>query len=366
MMRVLALCSYPIESAATRFRLAQFIEPLQRSGIDFTIAPFLTGAQFEQMYLANGMAGKVLGLAGSVMRRISQLANARKYDLLFVQREAMFFGPGIFELLYQRIGRLPMVLDLDDATYVRYVSPSYGRLGSALKFFGKTDNLIDHAELVICGNRFIADHVEKRGAKQVVIPTIVDTDVFKPIEKENEVPVVGWVGTHSTFQFIERLFPVLADLAQKHRFELKIVGSGKAGLGIDGLEIENLPWKLEREVSDFQSLDIGLYPLNAKGSLDPAWLAGKSGFKAIQYMAVGIPFVMSPIGVCAEIGESGRTHFNAETEQDWYNCLDNLLSDRELGKQMGGMGRQFSEEHYGLARHAHMLADALRSVIAGT
>lgn len=362
-MKTIAICSFPVEAAATRFRVAQFINSLAENEINVTIRPFLYSEQFAMIYGGGRSLSRVFSLLSSMLLRVRLLAEIRNFDLLFIQREAMIFGPAIFEWLYQRIGRLPMVLDLDDATYVRYVSPRFGRLGSFFKFFGKTDRLIDRADVVICGNRFIADHVEKRGTKAVIIPTIVDTDVFTPVEKNNVAPVLGWIGTHSTFPFLERLLPVLAGLAKKHKFKLRVVGSGRKEIEVEGLEVENLDWSLEREVSDFQSLDIGLYPLDTKGSLDPAWLAGKSGFKAIQYLAVGIPFVMSPIGVCAEIGEPGKTHFNAETAEDWYNSLDRLLSDRKMRVAMGKTGREFSLANYGLERHSTVLADTLRSVV---
>lgn len=362
-MKTIVICSFPVEAAATRFRVAQFIDSLAKNEINITIRPFLDSEQFAIIYGGGRSLSRAFSMLRSILLRIRLLAEARNFDLLFIQREAMIFGPGIFEWLYQRIGRLPMVLDLDDATYVHYVSPRFGRIGSFFKFFGKTDRLIDRADVVICGNRFIAEYVEKRGTKAMIIPTIVDTDLFVPVEKHNDAPVLGWIGTHSTFPFLERLLPVLADLAKKHKFKLRVVGSGRKEIYVEGIEVENLDWSLEREVSDFQSLDIGLYPLDTKGSLDPAWLAGKSGFKAIQYLAVGIPFVMSPIGVCAEIGEPGKTHFNAETPEDWYNSLDRLLCDSELRVTMGRAGREHSIANYGLEQQSAMLADTLRSVV---
>src|SRR5688572_17820984 len=137
-MRVLGLSSYPMEAAATRFRLAQFVEPLSELGIELDIRRFLNRDQFTNMYAAGRSVETILGVVPSAFRRLSLVGAARKYDLLLIQREAMFFGPAFFEWLYRAVGRMPMVLDLDDATYVRYVSPSYGRLASSLKFFGKT------------------------------------------------------------------------------------------------------------------------------------------------------------------------------------------------------------------------------------
>ncbi len=195
-----------------------------------------------------------------------------------------------------------------------------------------------------------------------MIPTIADTGKFCPAEKDNDIPVVGWIGTHSTFPFLESLFPVLERLASKHNFILKIVGAGKEDVSIPGVNTTSLEWNLDREVADFQSLDIGLYPVVISDSANSEWLMGKSGFKAIQYMAVGIPFVMSPVGVCAEIGEANSTHFNAATAEDWCNSLDKLLSDGELRRQMGEKGREHSLKYYSVPVHAGTLARALEAV----
>ena len=360
MIRILGLCSYPVESAATRFRLAQYVEPLAEAGIELDVSPFLDGRQFSNLYTHGNVAAKLSGLIWPLLKRAMLIRKVREYDLIFVQREAILFGPALFESLYRRIGRIPMVLDLDDATYVHYLSPSYRRLGTYLKFFGKTDKLIDESAVVTCGNRFIADYVRSKGGKAVVLPTVVNTDEFKPVTKEDNVPVIGWIGTHSTFPFLEWLFPVLERLATKHRFVLKVVGSGRPEISLKGIETISLPWELSTEVGHFQSLDIGLYPMTLSSSASREWLLGKSGFKAIQYMAVGTPFVMSPIGVASELGEPGVTHFNAESAEDWYTRLEQLLLDPSLRATMGRAGRQHSLENFTVQSQAKLLAKTLK------
>lgn len=361
-MNVLGLASYPVESAATRCRMIQFIEPLAERKINLTVSPFLDSRKFADFYAQGNILRKALGICQPVFQRLAQSFSIRKFDLLFVQREAMFFGPAFFENLYQKIGNVPLVLDLDDATYVGYQSPTYGKLGSFLKFFGKTDNLIRRAGAVTCGNHFIAEYVREKGTEAVIIPTVVDTEIFCPVEKTNKIPVIGWIGTHSTFPFVESIFPVLQRLAKKHEFVLKIVGAGREKVEIEGVKIENLKWNLEREVSDFQTLDIGLYPVKTSASASSEWISGKSGFKAIQYMAVGVPFVMSPVGVCAEIGEQNATHFNAAVDEEWYNSLDKLLSDAKLRERMGTNGRRHSLAHYTVPAQAKILAETFRRV----
>jgi len=104
---------------------------------------------------------------------------------------------------------------------------------------------------------------------------------------------LGWIGTHSTFPYLESIFPVLGDLARRHKFRLKVVGAGKERHLSSRSGSENSAWEIDREVEDFQSIDIGLYPIDA--SLYSGWASGKSGFKAVQYMAVGVPYVATPV-----------------------------------------------------------------------
>src|SRR5947208_2310474 len=287
-MKVLALASYPTEAAATRYRLEQFVVPLAERGINLTIHPFLTSQHFEKLYRREALPSTALGLIGATLRRSAEVLYARQADVVLVQREAMIFGPPLIEWLTARVMKRPMVLDLDDATYVSYTSPTYGGLGKAFKWFSKTDDLIRWATVVICGNRSIAEYVSSKGARARIIPTVVDTEVFRPAStpaneggtdidpsanasgtnkslhrtKSSRV-VLGWIGTHSTFPYLESIFPVLTELAKEYDFRLKVVGAGKDEITIPGVEVENLRWSLEREVRDFQSIDIGLYPIDA-------------------------------------------------------------------------------------------------------
>lgn len=362
-MRILGLCSFPAEAAATRFRMVQYVEPLRDLGIDLNIKPFLTREQFSSLYKPGRLLRKSAGMVPRVIARMLLAAELGDYDLIFVQREAMIFGPAFFEWLYQQLEGIPLVLDLDDATYVKYISPVYGKFGSMFKFFGKTDAVIQRSACVVCGNRFIAEHVSAIGSKSVVIPTIVDTDIFKPVTRDNPVPVIGWIGTHSTYPFLRSLFPVLQKLAKKHEFILRIVGSGLSHIRVDGLTIEDLEWSGDREVIDFQTLDIGLYPLAVSSHVSTEWLMGKSGFKAIQYMAVGVPFVMAPIGVCAEMGNPGETHFLASTPEEWLRSLDRLLRDPKLRMSMGANGRRHSLANYTLGPQARKLAEVFHDAV---
>jgi glycosyltransferase involved in cell wall biosynthesis len=249
-----------------------------------------------------------------------------------------------------------MVLDLDDATYIAYSSPTYGALASLVKCFGKTTDLLRWADVVTCGNEVIAKHAIAAGKNAMILPTTVDHNIFQPGPgRLAQPPVLGWIGTHSTYPFMEALLPTLEQLAEHHSFRVLIVGSGRAGARFKNLQVEFRDWSLTRETADFQSISIGLYPLE-----ETPYANGKSGFKAIQYMMLGIPFVVSPVGICRTLGEPGRTHLLARTSDEWLEALKLLLCDTHRARLMGQAGRDFALRHYKLETLASTLGEALR------
>lgn len=354
-LRVLALATYPIEAAASRYRIVQFIKPLAARGIDVTFSPFLDAPLFAALYEPRRLLFRLPRLIWRLLRRLGDVVRASRADVVWIQREAMLFGPPVIEWLIARVLGKPVVLDLDDPTYVPYVSPIYGRFATWLKWPSKADTLIRWSRSVIAGSMTVADYA---GAKSVIVPTVVDLNVFKPnVFKPGGAagsppPVVGWIGTHGTFPYLESILPVLAKLARERDFRLRIIGSGQTTVAVPRAELK--PWRLEDELSDVQSFDVGLYPIT-----EDRWSVGKSGFKAVQYMAAGVPFVMSPVGVSTSIGVDGSTHFLARTPDEWYGRLSALLGDAGLRRTMGEAARKFAEEHYGVEQHAGRIAEVL-------
>jgi glycosyltransferase involved in cell wall biosynthesis len=359
-LRVLAVATYPLEAASSRYRILQFIAPLRARGVLVDFRPFLTDGVFRTLYVRGRALQNAFAIAVLTLRRLLHLALLVRNDVLFVQREAMLVGPGWFEWFTRHVARKPMLLDLDDATYIRLDSPVYGKWARLLKW-PKTDALIRQAGVVVCGNDNIAAHVRAAGSAAVVLPTIVDVDVFRPPARRETrpVPLIGWIGTHSAFAFVEPLLGVLARVAKVHPFRLRIVGSGRDSIDVDGVETEVLPWSLERDIDDFVSLVVGLYPI-----ANDEWASGKSGFKAIQYLSAGVPYVVSPVGIAAQLGEAGRTHLVARTPEEWYAALCELLASPERRQAMGRAAREYALAHFDIERHADELARELRALTA--
>lgn len=355
-MKVLFLTSFPVEAACTRYRCVQYFGYLQQHGVECELRPFLPPVLFGQLYQRGGVMGKVAKLIAAAFRRLVDVATTSDCDVVFIQREAALFGPPIVERLLAGPLRKPVVFDFDDAIFVPYVSPTYGKASTILKFPQKTATNLRLSRQVIAGNNYLAGYARQFNSNVSIIPTAVDTEVYRPANHGRRGRLVlGWIGSPTTTQYLRTLMPMLEALAARHPFRLKIVGANEA-FAVPGAEVDNLAWDLDREVSDFQSLDVGLYPIT-----EDAWSIGKCGFKAVQYMAAGVPCVASPVGVNCEIIEDGVNGCLATTPQEWIDKISRLLTESTLRDRLGAAGRRRIEEKYSAQAQAPRLLNILHA-----
>ena len=105
-------------------------------------------------------------------------------------------------------------------------------------------------------------------------------------------------------------------------------GAGES-FDVGGVSVEQPGWTINSEVSLFNTCDIGVYPL-----ADDEWSKGKCGFKAIEFMACGVPVVASAVGVNREIIEDGVNGFLAANPDQWVDKLLRLLSDADAARKI--------------------------------
>jgi glycosyltransferase involved in cell wall biosynthesis len=353
---LLALAPAPLSAAATRYRVHQYAPALRSAGIELVLRPFLDERGFGMLYRSGEPLTKIAAATRAVAGRIEDLGRALRADAVLVHREAALVGPAVLEWTIARVLRRPLLFDLDDAIWVPYASPTYGALLSRLaKLPQKTDTTLRVASHVIAGNPYVADYARRLTSRVTVIPTVVDTEQFKPAHPGNPVPVIGWIGTHSSAPFLKLVMPALRRLAQQQPFVLRLIG-GSVDTG--GIPTEVRAWSLATEVSDFQSLDIGLYPLT-----QDAWSLGKSGFKAVQYMACGKPVVASPVGVTRDMIRNGDNGFLVDSDDAWYEALRALIADAGLRARLGAAGRADAQAQWSLAIHAPRFVEIVSRAI---
>ncbi len=354
-MKILALSPIPEEGAGCRFRISQFIPYLRDAGIDVTVSPFYSKEYFDLVYRPGNYLRKATGLAGLTLRRINELYSMRDYDLVFLYREAIPIGPPIIERSIARLG-IPIVYDFDDAIFLPAISEA-NRAVSFLKNPGRVAKILKLSDHVTVGNEFLAAYARQFNPNVTVIPTVVDTTKFVPRPEAprdaGAKPVVGWIGSPTTFRYLDAIKDVLAQVAARHPFTLKVSGAGRP-VNFPGVDVQVVPWSMADEVSLFNTCDAGVYPLT-----DDEWSKGKCGFKAIQCMACGVPVVAAAVGVNREIIVDGENGFLAATPSEWVEKLGRLLADAELRRRMAIAGRRTIEERYSLRVTAPKLAAVL-------
>jgi len=355
-LRVLALAPYAALAAATRYRLSQLKAPLAVHGIHLEVRPFLSNEEMAHLY-TRGVARKAAAVTRGLARRARDLYDWRRFDVVLVQREAMLVGPPIVEWLLSAIASRPLVLDIDDPVWLPEQTQFSAALSKLRRWPGKIAWLLSHAKLVTCGSGALVTHVRSLGLQARLVPNGIDVERLRPAANHKEIdglPTVGWIGSHSTYPYLESLFPALEAARRRSPFRLLIIGSGRQSASVAGMPTEVRRFDLEREAEDFASLDVGLYPL-----ADDPWARGKSGLKALQYLAVGVPYVASPVGVVADIGIPGTTHLEATSDEQWEHALTCLLRDPALRATMGAAGRRYAESNYTVEQSAAAMAAAL-------
>lgn len=353
-MRIAAFTKYDREAASTRQRILQYLPAMERAGIEVDWHPLLDADYVRSLATGHTVSKFRIGLA--YIRRLGQLLRRPRGDVLWIYAELFPYLPGWAERLAFLSGR-PVVYDFDDAFFIPYEDhrrPLVRRL-----LAGKLDSLMAGAAACCCGNQYLRDHAAARNNRAMILPTVVDTDLYIPAASRNPSGplVVGWIGSPTTWHNVRPLLPLLRSLCETYGVRVRVIGAGIAAEQDRFVGLDLIDWTEAGEVLDVQAMDIGIMPL-----LDLPFQRGKSGYKLIQYMASGVPVVASPVGVNRQIVVPGENGFLATGETEWREALTQLIADGELRARLGSAGRAAAVANYSLASQAPRLIDLFRSL----
>lgn len=362
MARVLFITPGPIQSASERYRIYQFLPYLERSGFSCTVRPFATRVLYRAVKTER-LAPKLLLTPVCYMRRMLHLMAISQYDVVVVHRGIFPFPwPALEEMVVRR--HTKVIFDFDDAIHIGHRDTAATKYPwiYKLKYGPGVNGMLSHCAHVIAGNRTLAEHALQFNSHVSIIPTVVDLDryTYQPLRPSSDVLTIGWMGSRSTSPYLVEIEPALRRLSEAHpgKIRFRIYGHPKRKLNLPNCE--SLPFSLASEIEDLRTIDIGIMPMPAND-----WTRGKCAFKAIQYMALGIPTVTSPVGMAREVIEHGRNGLWAQTSEEWFDSLNLLVGAPALRRQFAEAGRKTVESRYSLQTWGPRFVDLLDNVVTG-
>ena len=320
-------------SPGQRFRHEQYLSYLEENGFECEISYIIDKKADKFFYKSGNFLGKAEVALKSISKRFSDLQKAKQADIVFIYREALFLGSTWFERQIQK-SKAKTIFDFDDAIWIQDVSKA-NRYFSFLKNPDKTASLIGLVDRVFAGNQYLADYASQFNSSVAIIPTTIDTEEYQRADLAPRDKIcIGWSGSITTIKHFEFSLPFLKKIKEKYGDQVYFKVIGDKNYQNKELGIQGNPWKKETEIEDLSEIDIGIMPLP-----NDKWAKGKCGLKGLQYMALEIPTLMSPVGVNTEIIQDGENGFLAKEESEWIDKISQLVEDPTLRERMGKAGR---------------------------
>ncbi len=356
-MKVAVLCPHVVGRAPSqRLKYEQYFDSWRRNGFDIEVFPFWDEAAWEILYSPGKRLAKANALRRAFARRRRCEPAWLAADLVYVHLGITPIGAPGFERRLVSSG-VPFVYDIDDMVHLPHGSDA----NPFMRYMRRPDRVLDlmkaASHVVVC-----TSHLEKfarqHNTNVTDISSTIDTDRYRVRTHRPQGPlVIGWSGSHSTSQYLHLLDHVLAEVAKTSDVRLRVIGDPT--FRMPGIQVDAIPWNAATEVADLSVIDIGVYPLP-----DEEWVLGKSGLKALQYMALGIPTVAERLGNNGRIIDDGRSGFLVRGVDEWTDRLRALIRDPELRVRLGAAGRQKVVTEFSVRANESKYLEVLRSSLA--
>lgn len=348
--KIFFLVPYPNGKAPSqRFRFEQYVELLAQNGFKVTHLSFLNQFAWKILY-SNQSIRKGWSLVKAFALRPFQILTLWNAEFVFIHREAAPFGPPIFEWFIANLLGKKIIYDFDDSIWLTDKLDE-SLITKAIRWRRKVSSICQWSYKISCGNSYLGSYASAFNRRVIINPTTIDTEfIHNPslyeVRKEPGKIIIGWTGSHSTLKYLYLLENVLKKtIGQFNNVFLLVIADSAPQLNLEHLIFK--PWSKESEIKDLLLSDIGIMPLP-----DDEWSKGKCGFKALQYMALEIPAIASPVGVNTQIIQHGQNGFLCSTEEEWIVTLEKLIMNINLRRQIGLAGRKTVVDHYSVSSNA--------------
>lgn len=349
-LKILFLVPYPEnESPSQRFRFEQYLPLLRKKNAEIKVQAFANTRHWKIYYSRGKILKKAAFILQGFFKRTAILLEVPKFDFIFIHREAAPIGPPVFEWIIGVFLKKKIIYDFDDAIWLTE-RPDESLIKQTVKWRIKVKSICRWASKISCGNLYLCDYAYRYNHNIFLNPTTVDTDhLHNPalhLRKKSDKVIIGWTGSHSTLPYLLLIKDVLQEIENTFdNVQIMVIADREPDLGLRRMIFR--PWDRDSEITDLAEIDIGIMPLP-----DDKWAQGKCGFKALQYLAMEIPAIASPVGVNTSIIDHDENGYLASTREDWIQCLTQLISDPKRRIAMGKLGREKVLRNYSVRSNA--------------
>lgn len=354
-MNILFIAPYPKTIAPSqRFRFEHYLPELEKLNITYSYKTFVAGNDHKIMLQPGNAAGKAIIIAKGILNRTALLFTLSRYDFVYIHREAALLGPPVFEWLITKVWRKKVIYDFDDAIWIP-LSSDANPLAEKIKCNWKVAKICKWSAIVSTGNSFLAAYAKRFAQDVRIIPTVVDTEhTHNKTKNQDEAPLtIGWTGTFTNFIHLPLVTPAIKKLQAKYQFNFLIIADKDPEL--TDVQYQFLKWNKDTEIDDLIKMHIGIMPL-----IKTDVQLGKCAFKAIQYMSLAIPAVVTPIGANCEVVDEGVNGYWADNDEEWYIALEKLILDTAHRKEMGKCGQQKIQAQYSINSSQTLFLDLFK------
>jgi glycosyltransferase involved in cell wall biosynthesis len=252
--------------------------------------------------------------------------------------------------------------DDDDVTQVPRHNPNHREAGGlkGTRRLAARRRLFELVDLVTTPSAVLAETFRDAGAAAVrVLENYVIQDRIRPRLRDPGTVTIGWTAGSEHQLDVERL-PIreaLGRLLDAHP-HARVTTLGIA-LGLRSeryRHVANVPFPtLLDEVAGF---DVGIAPLSAHWKISRS----RSNVKLKEYAAAGVPWLASPIGPYAQLGE--REGGRLVADDRWFEELEHLVLDTATRRKLAKRAQRWGQSQ-ALLRNGRQWEDALATVLDG-
>lgn len=329
---------YSAKGPSSRYRIYSYLPYYERNNINYKIYPLFGDWYLDCIWNHSSRLKILYKILWTYIKRLYNIIILPKNCIVYIGAELFPAIPFVFErILIKR--KIPYIIEFDDAVFEKYEKNKFVYLRKVYR--KKFQIVIEHASHIICGSQYLKDYCIKWNKEVTIIPTSVDKNKYNVELKHSHTFIIGWIGSPTSSKYLSIVIPALKKLSKERDFILYLIGFDKTQESIlKGINYNIIKWDEDSEISHIAEFNVGIMPLT-----DEPFSRGKCAFKLIQYMAIGIPTISTPLQSNIDI-DAGAGNLFASNTQEWIDSIKFYMNNKETALQIGKRNREIAIANY--------------------